>query len=123
MPVARWEYTTDLPETDSRSGTASAVAYLIPSRDTLDILSINTPTRGLAAIRGVGEQLISTLRVPLTIDADQFGRNMWWAFAQKGLMVAVPLAGVLGAGRGSGGGGQGSVERRKRERHGEAGRE
>jgi hypothetical protein len=98
VPVVRWEYMTDLPDTDPRSGTASAVAYLIPSRDTLDILSIHTPPRGLEAARDVGKQLISTLRVPLTIDAEKFGTDLWWALELKLLAGGVALAGVGVAG-------------------------
>jgi hypothetical protein len=76
VPVVRWEYTTELPEEDERAHTASAVVYLIPSRDTLDILSINTHRRNLEAARSVGEQVISTLRLPLTIEPERFAGDM-----------------------------------------------
>ncbi|MFL5349192.1 MAG: hypothetical protein ACJ8AT_30700 [Hyalangium sp.] len=95
VPVARWEYTTKLPDSDPRTNTANAVVYLIPSRDTLDILSVSTRRQDLEAARFVGEQVISTLQLPLTIDADTFGGDMtyavWWAVGR----VLVPLVLVL----------------------------
>ena len=97
VPVVRWSYTTELPETDERSHTASAAVYLIPSRDVLNILSINTHQRNLDSARSVGEQVISTLQVPLTIDAGQFGADMNWALGVRmgGAAVALVLAIVL----------------------------
>jgi hypothetical protein len=97
VPVVRWEYTAELPETDERAHTASAAVYLIPSRDVLGILSINTHQRNLDAARSVGEQVISTLQVPLTIDAGQFGADMNWALGVRmgGAAVALVLAVVL----------------------------
>jgi hypothetical protein len=97
VPVVRWSYTTELPETDERAHTASAAVYLIPSRDVLNILSINTHQRNLEAARSVGEQIISTLQVPLTIDAGQFGADMNWALGVRmgGAAVALVLAIVL----------------------------
>lgn len=97
VPVVRWAYTTELPETDERAHTASAAVYIIPSKDVLDILSINTHQRSLEAARGVGDQVISTLQVPVTIDADQFGADMTWALgvrigaAAGGLVLAIVL--------------------------------
>jgi hypothetical protein len=79
VPVVRWAYTTELPEASDQAHTASATVYLIPSQDALDILSINTHQRNLEAAKGVGEQVISTLQVPLTIDAGRFGADMTWA--------------------------------------------
>lgn len=91
VPVVRWEYTTDLPEEDPRANTASAVVYLVPSADALDIISLNTHLRNLEATRALGEQLISSLRVPLTIDAEAFGQDMRTAFG--GTIGAALLAG------------------------------
>jgi len=96
VPVVRWEYTTELPEEDERANTASAVVYLIPSRDTLDILSINTHRRSLEAARSVGEQVISTLRLPLTIDAERFGGDMAFALGKDIASVLVLVALVVG---------------------------
>lgn len=98
VPVARWEYTTELPEEDQRAHTASAVVYLIPSKDTLDILSINTHARSLALAQGVGEQVIATLRLPLTIDADAFGGDMAFALGKDIASVLVLVALVVGLG-------------------------
>jgi hypothetical protein len=95
VPVVRWAYTTELPETDERAHTASAAVYLIPSRDVLDILSINTHQRNLEAARSVGEQVISTLQVPLTIDARQFGADMAWALGVQIGAAAVALVLVI----------------------------
>jgi len=97
VPVVRWAYTTELPETSEQAHTASATVYLIPSQDALDILSINTHQRNLDAARSVGEQVISTLQVPLTVDAGQFGADMAWALGvQMGAAaVALVLAIVL----------------------------
>ena len=97
VPVARWEYTTELPEEDERAHTASAVVYLIPSKDTLDILSINTHQRSLALARSVGEQVISSLRLPLTIDADAFGGDMGLALGKdiaSGLVLVALVVGL-----------------------------
>ncbi|WP_224363269.1 hypothetical protein [Hyalangium versicolor] len=96
VPVARWEYTTDLPESDLRANTASAVVYLIPSRDTLDILSLNTHRRDLDAARKAGAQIISTMQVPLTIDAKEFGGNMPVAMGMNFGTVMVPVVLVIG---------------------------
>jgi hypothetical protein len=98
VPVVRWEYTADLPDNDSRANTASAVVYLVPSRDTLDILSLNTHRQNLEATRGFGDQLISTLRVPLTIDPEDFGGDMRRAMVMKVGMIAIPVVLVLGVG-------------------------
>jgi hypothetical protein len=98
VPVARWEYTTELHEEDERAHTASAVVYLIPSKDTLDILSINTHQRNLAAARSVGEQVISTLRLPLTIDADAFGGDLAFALGKDIASGLVLVALVVGLG-------------------------
>ncbi|WP_224240795.1 hypothetical protein [Hyalangium gracile] len=95
VPVARWEYTTDLPEADSRANTASAVVYLIPSRDTLDILSLNAHQRDLEAARSVGARIISTMQVPLTIDVEAFGGDMSMALGMDFAKVLVPAALVL----------------------------
>jgi hypothetical protein len=97
VPVVRWAYTTELPETSEQAHTASAAVYLIPSQDALDILSINTHQRNLDAARGVGEQVISTLEVPLTVDARQFGADMTWALGLQvgAAAVALVLAIVL----------------------------
>ncbi len=95
VPVARWEYTTDLPDSDPRANTANAVVYLIPSRDTLDILSVSTRRKDLEAARSVGEQVISTLHVPLTIDAESFGGDMRYAVGWAVGRVLVPLVLVL----------------------------
>jgi hypothetical protein len=97
VPVVRWAYTTELPETSDQAHTASATVYLIPSQDSLDILSINTHQRNLDAARGVGEQVISTLQVPLTVDARQFGTDMTWALGLQigAAAVALVLALVL----------------------------
>jgi hypothetical protein len=97
VPLVRWEYTTELPEEDEKAHTASAVVYLIPSRDTLDILSINTHRQNLEAARSVGEQVISTLRVPLTVDADKFGGDMAFAVGLEiasGLLLAALVIGL-----------------------------
>ncbi|WP_157231899.1 hypothetical protein [Hyalangium minutum] len=97
VPVVRWEYTTELPEEDDRAHTASAVVYLIPSKDTLDILSINTHQRNLAAAQSVGDQVISTLRLPLTIDADAFGGDMAFALGKdiaSGLVLVALVVGL-----------------------------
>jgi len=96
VPVVRWEYTTELPEDDERAHTASAVVYLIPSRDTLDILSINTHRRNLEAARSVGQQVMSTLRLPLTIDAEKFGGDMSFALGKDMASGLVFLALVIG---------------------------
>jgi hypothetical protein len=96
VPVVRWAYTTELPEEDERAHTASAVVYLIPSRDTLDILSINTHQRNLEAAQGVGEQVISTLRLPLTVDAEAFGGDMAFSLAKDIASGLVLLALVIG---------------------------
>jgi hypothetical protein len=88
VPVVRWEYTTELPEDDPRANTASAVVYLVPSRDTLDIVSLNTHRKDLVAARSLGEQVISTLKVPLTIDAEEFGTRL--AFG-RGAMLGIAL--------------------------------
>ncbi|MBN1203394.1 MAG: hypothetical protein JXB05_00530 [Myxococcaceae bacterium] len=98
VPVVRWEYTADLPDTDPRANTASAVVYLVPSIDALDIISLNTHRQNLEATRGFGEQVISTLRVPLTIDAEAFGDDMIWALGAKVGMVLIPVVLVLGGG-------------------------
>lgn len=98
VPVARWEYTTELPEQDERAHTASAVVYLIPSKDTLDILSINTHQRNLALARSVGDQVIATLRVPLTIDADAFGGDLAFALGKDIASVLVLVAMGVGLG-------------------------
>lgn len=97
VPVVRWEYTTELPEEDDRAHTASAVVYLIPSKDTLDILSINTHQRNLAAAQSVGDQVISTLSLPLTIDADAFGGDMAFALGKdiaSGLVLVALVVGL-----------------------------
>jgi len=97
VPVVRWAYTTELPEASEQAHTASAAIYLIPSQDALDILSINTHRRNLDAAKGVGEQVISTLQVPLTVDAGQFGADMAWALGLRigaagvALVVAIVL--------------------------------
>ncbi|HYI00544.1 hypothetical protein [Hyalangium sp.] len=98
VPVARWEYTTELPEEDERANTASAVVYLIPSRDTLDVLSINTHQRDLAEARAVGEQVISTLKLPLTIKVEEFGGDMTFALGKDIASVLVLAALVIGLG-------------------------
>jgi hypothetical protein len=116
VPVVRWAYTTEVPDADERAHTASAVVYLIPSRDTLDILSINTHQQHLEAARSVGEQVISTLQVPLTIDAERFGGSMTSALGMQvgvavvGLVLAIMLWVRLG-------------RRLKERRHGQPGRE
>jgi hypothetical protein len=97
VPVARWEYATELPDSDPRSNTANAVVYVIPSRDTLDILSVTTRQEDLAAARSVGDQVLSTLQVPLTIDAEKFGGDMTYAVGWAVARVLVPLVLVLAA--------------------------
>jgi hypothetical protein len=114
VPVARWEYTTELPEEDERANTASAVVYLIPSRDTLDVLSINTHRRNLAEARIVGEQVISTLKLPLTIDAKEFGGDMTFALGKDIASVLVLAALVIGLGV--------AMWRRSRKVHGAVGK-
>lgn len=100
VPVVRWSYTTELPEASEQAHTASAAVYLIPSQDAVDILSINTHQRNLDAARGVGDQVISTLQVPLTVDAGQFGADMVWALGLRigAAGVALVLAIVLWVG-------------------------
>jgi hypothetical protein len=96
VPVVRWSYTADLPETDERAQTASAAVYLIPSRDVLDILSVNTHQRNLEAARSVGEQVISTLQVPLTIDASRFGADLRWTLGvQLGAAAAALVLAIV----------------------------
>ncbi len=73
VPVVHWEYTTDLPETDQRAGVASGVAWMVPSKDTVHIVSFNTQADHMAAARELGAQVSSSIRVPLTVDADRFG--------------------------------------------------
>jgi hypothetical protein len=96
VPVVRWEYTTDLPEGDARANTASSVVYLIPSRDALDLLSINTHQKELEAARAVGARLISTLQVPLTIDAKEFGGDMTFSLWMESAKVLIPTVVVFG---------------------------
>jgi hypothetical protein len=75
------------------------VVYLIPSRDALDILSINTHQKNLEGARAVGARIISTLQVPLTIDAKEFGGDMTfslWMEYGKVLVPMVVLLGILG---------------------------
>lgn len=96
VPVVRWEYTTDLPETDAKANTATSVVYLIPSRDALDILSINTHPKNLEAARAVGARIISTLQVPLTIDAKEFGADMTYAMRREYGKMLVPIVILLG---------------------------
>lgn len=98
VPVVRWEYTADLPDADPRANTASAVVYLVPSLDTLDIISLNTHRQNLEATRGFGEQVISTLRVPLTIDAEAFGGDMNRTLAVQFGKIAIPVVLALGTG-------------------------
>lgn len=73
VPVVRWEYATEVPEAEQQANVSSGVVYLVPSKDTLDIISLNTHERHLEVARGVGEELVSKLKVPLTIDAGGFG--------------------------------------------------
>lgn len=102
VPVVRWGYTTELPDSNPRANTANAAVYLIPSRDTLDILSVSTRRQDLEAARIVGEQVISTLQVPLTVDAGRFGGDMtyamWWAVGRVlgPLLVVLVAAGWMG---------------------------
>lgn len=77
VPVVRWEYTTELPEGDPQANVASGVAYLVPSRDTLDLVSFNCNKKDLATARELSEQVMSTLKVPLTIDTASFGGRRW----------------------------------------------
>lgn len=91
VPVVHWAYTTELPEASEQAHTASAAVYLIPSQDVLDILSINTHRRNLDAARSVGGQVISTLQMPLTVDAGQLGADMAWALGLQMGATAVAL--------------------------------
>jgi hypothetical protein len=99
VPVVRWEYTTDFPDEDLRANTASAVVYLIPSRDTLDLVSFNAHRKDLDAARGISEQVLATLKVPLTIDAETFGTPvaLGMGAAMGGALVSlvIAFAGVL----------------------------
>jgi hypothetical protein len=95
VPVVRWAYTAELPEVSEQAHTASAAVYLIPSQDVLDILSINTHRRNLDAARSVGEQVISTLQMPITVDAGQFGADMSWALGLQIGAAAVALVAAI----------------------------
>ncbi|MDY7231048.1 hypothetical protein [Hyalangium rubrum] len=75
IPVARWEYSTELKAGDPQENVASGVAYLVPSRDSLTIISFNTHKQYLAVARDFGEQVMSTLKLPLTVDAAGFGAS------------------------------------------------
>jgi hypothetical protein len=88
VPVVRWEYTTEVPDGDPQANVASGVAFLVPSRDTLDIISFNSHKKDLATARELSEQVLSTLKVPLTIDAESFGGRSW---ADPGVIVAVAV--------------------------------
>jgi hypothetical protein len=92
MPVVRWEYTTDLPDTDPQANVASGVAFLVPSRDTLDLVSFNCHKKDLATAREISEQVMSTLKVPVTIDAASFGGMSW---ADPGVIAFTAGAVVL----------------------------
>jgi len=77
VPVVRWEYTTQVLDTDPQANVASGVAFLVPSRDTLDLISFNCNKKDLPTARELSEQVMSTLKVPLTIDAASFGGRSW----------------------------------------------
>jgi hypothetical protein len=77
VPVVRWEYTTELEDSDPQANVASGVAFLVPSRDTLDIISFNTNKKDLALARELSEQVMATLKVPVTIDTGSFGGTSW----------------------------------------------
>ena len=92
VPVVRWEYTTELPDSDPQANVASGVAFLVPSRDTLDIISFNSHKKDLATARELSEQVVSTLKVPLTIDAGSFGGRSW---SDPGMIASLTVGLVL----------------------------
>jgi hypothetical protein len=71
---------------------ASGVAFLVPSRDTLDIISFNSHKKDLATARELSEQVVSTLKVPLTIDAESFGGRSW---SDPGMIALMTVGLVL----------------------------
>jgi hypothetical protein len=100
VPVVRWEYTTDVPDTDPQANVASGVAFVVPSRDTLDLISFNCHKKDLPTARELSEQVMSTLKVPLTIDAASFGGRSWSdpgvvAFMTGGVFVLLAAVGWL----------------------------
>lgn len=102
VPVVRWSYTGDLPPTDPKAIRASSVVYMVPSRDQLDFISLSTRTSNLAGARAYGDQLLSTLQVPLTVDSRRFGASMVALVGEAlGKGVAALLGLVLVAGSGA----------------------
>jgi hypothetical protein len=100
VPVVRWEYTTDVPDTDPQANVASGVVFLVPSRDTLDLVSFNCHQKDLATARELGDQVMSTLKVPVTIDVEGFGGRSWTdpgvvAFLTGGLVLLLLAGGFL----------------------------
>ena len=100
VPVVRWEYTTDVPDTDPQASVASGVVFLVPSRDTLDLVSFNCHKKDLATARELGDQVISTLKVPVTIDTAGFGGRSWTdpgvvALLSGGLVLLLSAVGLL----------------------------
>jgi hypothetical protein len=91
VPVVGWEYTTDVPDLDPQANVASGLAFLVPSRDTLDIISFNCHQKELAVARELSAQVMATVKVPLTIDADSFGGRSW---SDPGIMAAL-MGGVF----------------------------
>jgi len=91
MPVVRWEYTTDLPEGDPQANVASGVAFLVPSRDSVDLVSFNCNQKDLQTARDIAAQVMSTMKVPLTIDPERFGG---WGWTDPGVLAALS-AGVF----------------------------
>jgi hypothetical protein len=79
VPVARWEYKVDLLATGKPGEMDSGVAWLIPSKDTIHILSLSTHRAHLETARTVGAQLMSTLQLPVTVDAASFGKDSFFS--------------------------------------------
>jgi hypothetical protein len=91
VPVVSWEYTTAVPDKDPQANVSSGIAFLVPSRDALDIISFNSNKKDLAVARELSAQVMATAKVPLTIDPDSFGGRSW---ADPGVLAAL-MMGVL----------------------------
>jgi hypothetical protein len=92
VPVVRWEYTVDLLATGKPGDVDSGVAYLIPSKDTLDLLSLSTQRMHLPLARSIGEQLVATLQLPVTVEAERFGKDSFFSLAASPATLALRLA-------------------------------